>query len=81
MIDTNNRMDATKALELAELMYVNDPAVINGVTYYYLPTKYHMLYSSERGFGMKKTIRHTRDGELRIGELATLIWKESRGEA
>jgi hypothetical protein len=68
---------ASKALQLAELMYYNpNQCIIEGVTYYRLPTEYHMLYIKERGFGMKKTIKHKREGKLKIGELAVLIWND-----
>jgi len=72
-------MDALDALELAELMYGNSESghIIDGVTYYYLPVKYHLFCINTRPFGMKFTIRHTKRNKLRIGELATAIWVSS----
>ena len=63
------------AKELAEKMYLSANTMeVNGwpgdsVTFFYLDTEDHMLYSGTRGFGMKVSIKHPTGWGLGIDEL------------
>ena len=71
-----------KASHLALLLFSNESKTINNVTYYYLPVEFHNLYSSSRGFGMKKTIKHSKTKETcKLKELYNLILKDMEWEA
>lgn len=64
-----------QAAELAKLMYLNKSTIeVQGwpgecVTFFYLDTKHHLLYSGERGFGMKVSIKHPKGKRLGLDEL------------